>query len=194
MTIDAAMTDFQPGAACAVYTNCANAEARCLGCYFPEDSLGPTQYVPRDKKIEHPWTTQRKAERATRRKQQKRSEASQRGKASRRKGQRVERDFAKLTGGQRIPLSGALRGNLSNDVALPDGLKVEVKARATGFKQLYDWILDDVEKPDALVLKADNKPFLVVQTYAQWQAGRQPAPVDLKKLAEGLRLIEEAME
>lgn len=48
-------------------------------------------------------------------------------------------------------------------------------------------------KPDALILKADNKPFLVVQTYEMWAAGRQPAPVDLKKLADAMRLLEEAI-
>lgn len=191
---EATMTDFLIGDACEVRTNCANAEARCWSCAWPEDGLRPSEYLPRDPKIEHPLTTQLKQERATRRKAQKRSEASKRGKANRRKGQRVEREVAKLTGGQRVPLSGALRGSLSNDVALPDGLSVEVKARANGWIELYRWVLDDVEKPDAVFLKADNKPFLVVQTYDRWQAGRQPAPVDLKKLAEGLRLIEEAME
>lgn len=190
------MTDFQTGDECLVHDNCRQYPAQCLGCYFPEDALGPTQYIPRNKTIEHPLTTQRKAARATRRKEAKRSEASQRGKASRRKGQRVERDFAKLTGGQRIPLSGALRGNLSNDVALPaalGGLKVEVKARADSWKELYRWILDDIEKPDALILKADNKPYLVVQVYEVWAAGREASPVDLKKLGEAMRMLEEAV-
>lgn len=188
---------FETGDACAVRGNCRQYPARCLGCFFPEDALGPTQYLPRDPKIEHPLTTQLKAERATRRKAQKRRAASQRGKANRRKGQRVERDFAKLTGGQRIPLSGALRGTLSNDVALPPelgGLKVEVKYRSAGLATIYKWVLDAVEKPDAVVVKAPNQPFLVIQRYDQWAAGRQPAPVDLKKLAEGLRLIEEAVQ
>lgn len=187
------MANWPTGEGCPTFTNCANAGLACTGCFVPDDGRGPTAYVPRDTKVKHPATLAWEEERAARRKAQKQSEASKRGRASRRKGQRVERDFAKLTGGQRIPLSGALRGNLSNDVALPDGLKVEVKARADGWREIYRWILDDVEKPDALVLKADNQPFLVVQTYAQWAAGRQPAPVDLKKLAEGLRLIEEAM-
>lgn len=190
---------FVTGSACAVYATCANAEAQCWACVFPSEGMRPSEYVPRDPAIEHPITTALKAERKADRKRAKQSDASRRGKANRRKGQRVERDFAKLTGGARVPLSGALRGNLSNDVALPPslgGLKVEVKARAngTGFKTLYDWLLDEVECPDALVLKADNRPFLVVQTYAQWEAGRQPSPVDLKKLAEARRLLEEALE
>lgn len=54
-------------------------------------------------------------------------------------------------------------------------------------------MLDDAEKPDAVVLKADNKPWLVVQTYAQWEAGRQASPIDLKKFQAAMRLLEEAM-
>ena len=194
------MTDlsaFQTGDACDVRLNCRQYPAQCWACTWPDEGLRPSEYVPRDPKIEHPLTVQLKKDRAQARKQQKQSEASKRGKASRRKGQRVERDFAKLAGGTRIPLSGALRGSLSNDVALPPelgGLKVEVKYRTSGLSTLYKWVLDDVEKPDAVVVKAPNQPFLVIQRYDQWAAGRQPAPVDLKKLAEGLRLIEEAME
>lgn len=47
---------------CAVTENCRNYPAQCLGCFFPDDALGPTQYIPRDKTIEHPMTTIRKAE------------------------------------------------------------------------------------------------------------------------------------
>lgn len=196
MTTSEPLSLFETGDACLVREGCRNYPAQCWACVWPEEGLRPSEYVPRDPQVEHPLTTQLKKERATRRKAAKQSEASRRGKASRRKGQRVERDLAKRSGGSRIPLSGALRGNLSNDVAFPPelgGLKVEVKSRADAWKVLYRWVLDDVEKPDAVVLKADNKPFLVVQTYDTWAAGRQPAPVDLKKLAEAMRLLEEAI-
>lgn len=84
------------------------------------------------------------------------------GKSQRDKGQRREREFAKLIGGLRIPLSGAQEG-FSNDV---DGLgmKWEVKSRGTGFKTLYEWVLDEREKPDALALKVDRQPWLVCMT------------------------------
>ncbi len=187
---------FVTGSACAVYAVCANAEAQCWACVFPSEGMRPSEYVPRDPTIEHPITTALKAARKADRKRAKQSDASRRGTANRRKGQRVERDFAKLTGGQRVPLSGALRGNLSNDVALPPSLgslKVEVKYRSSGLATLYKWVLDEVERPDAVVVKMPNQPFLVIQTYAQWEAGRQPSPVDLKKLAEAQRLLEEAI-
>lgn len=88
------------------------------------------------------------------------------GKASRDKGARREREFAKLIGGTRVPLSGAMGGAYSNDVTggLFGDLRVEVKARADGWKQIYDWLLDEREKPDILALKADKKPWLVVMT------------------------------
>lgn len=190
--------EFATGDACLVRDNCRQYPAQCWACVWPDEGVRPSEYLPRDPKIEHPLTLQRKHDRAAQRKAAKHAEAASRGRRSRRKGQRVEREFAKLTGGQRIPLSGALRGTLSNDVALPPelgGLKVEVKARkdGAGFKRLYDWLLDDVEKPDALVLKADNKPFLVVQRYEVWAAGRQPVTIDVAKLAEARRLLEEAI-
>lgn len=184
------------GNGCSVAANCANAGMQCWACAFPEGGLTPTEYLPRDPKVVHPETTARLAARKLARKAAKQSEAAKRGAASRRKGQRVERDFAKLAGGARVPLSGALRGNLSNDVNLPPdlgGLSVEVKYRSSGLSTLYKWVLDAVEKPDAVVVKAPNQPFLVIQTYDQWAAGRQPAPVDLKKLGEAMRMMEEAI-
>ena len=84
------------------------------------------------------------------------------GKSQRDKGARREREFAKLIGGSRVPLSGAMDG-YSNDVK-GLGLEWEVKARKSGFKTLYDWIEDKRENPDAVALKVDNKPWLVCMT------------------------------
>lgn len=90
------------------------------------------------------------------------------GRASKQKGSRRELEFAKLIDGEKKPLSGALGGKYSNDVE-GMGLQWEVKARATGFKQIYDWVLDEREKPDALALKVDRKPWLVVMTLEKFQ-------------------------
>lgn len=84
------------------------------------------------------------------------------GKSQRDKGQRREREFAKLIGGLRVPLSGAQEGYANDVKGL--GLAWEVKARKTGFKTIYDWVLDEREKPDALALKVDHQPWLVVMT------------------------------
>ncbi len=174
--------------------DCRNAGAQCLGCTWPDEAIAPTAYLPRDPAHVHAVVAAARDARRRARQAAKRSAASQRGRASRRKGARVERDFAKLAGGARVPLSGALRGSLTNDVALPDGLRVEVKYRTTGLATLYKWVLDEAEKPDAVVVKAPNQPYLVIQTYDMWAAGRQPAPVDLAKLSEARRLLEEALE
>lgn len=82
------------------------------------------------------------------------------GKASRNKGKRGELEFAKLIGGKRVPLSGAQDG-FEGDV-LGIGLKWEVKRRKDGFKTLYKWLENEREKPDALAIRADRKPWLVV--------------------------------
>jgi hypothetical protein len=81
------------------------------------------------------------------------------GLMSKRKGQRTELEFAKLIDGKKTPLSGALGGEHSGDVK-GLGLTWECKARKDGFKQMYGWL----ENADALALKANRKPWLVVMT------------------------------
>lgn len=80
------------------------------------------------------------------------------GRRSKRKGNRAEREFAKLIGGERIPLSGSAGGSYTGDVK-GLGLLWECKARKDGFKQLYKWLEGDA---DALAIKADRKEWLVV--------------------------------
>jgi len=79
------------------------------------------------------------------------------GKSERRKGVEAEREFAKLIGGERVPLSGAAGGSYTGDV-VGLGLRWEVKRRADGFRSLYDWL----EGKDALAVRADRRPWLVV--------------------------------
>jgi Holliday junction resolvase len=85
------------------------------------------------------------------------------GRSSKRKGSNAEREFANITGGKRVPLSGAVEG-YANDVILPNGLKVEVKRRKDMEKTLYDWILDERERPDLVAFRADKKPWVVAMT------------------------------
>jgi hypothetical protein len=84
------------------------------------------------------------------------------GKSQRDKGMRGEREFAKLIGGLRVPLSGAQEG-YSNDV-IGLGLEWEVKRRKSGFKTLYEWVEDTRENPGAVALRVDNKQWLVCMT------------------------------
>lgn len=82
------------------------------------------------------------------------------GKRPRRKGTDAEREFARLVGGRRVPLSGSIGGDFAGDVEWPGVGRGEVKRRAQGFKQLYDWL----EGRDFLALRADRKEWLVVLT------------------------------
>jgi hypothetical protein len=83
------------------------------------------------------------------------------GRASRQKGYRREREVVLALGeaglsAQRMPLSGALGGDLRGDVMV-EGVRLEVKGRAEPPKVLEGWLRDN----DALVLIADRKPWRV---------------------------------
>ena len=89
------------------------------------------------------------------------------GKAQRDKGYRVENNVRKkaldhgLDASYRVPLSGG--GSIKGDIVVgcensKERWTLEVKCRASGFKQIYDW----KDTHDALVIKADNKKALVV--------------------------------
>ena len=80
------------------------------------------------------------------------------GKAERRKGIEAEREFAKLVGGTRVPLSGSAGGEFAGDVMWPGVGRGEVKRRADGFVQLYRWL----EGRDFVAMRADRKAWLVV--------------------------------
>jgi hypothetical protein len=102
------------------------------------------------------------------------------GKASRDKGNRVERAIVAALqqdgfAAERVPLSGAARGRFGGDVSVPvlgRDMRLEVKARANGFRRLYDWLAgeDGGEPPDMLVLKADRLEPLVVMPLRVAQA------------------------
>jgi hypothetical protein len=79
------------------------------------------------------------------------------GRSERRKGVEAEREFARLIGGERVPLSGAAGGRYAGDV-IGLGMRWECKRRKDGFKRLYDWL----DGADALAVRADRRPWLVV--------------------------------
>jgi Holliday junction resolvase len=88
------------------------------------------------------------------------------GKASRDKGNRAERAIVKFLqergfAAERVPLSGSAGGSYLGDLTVPiigTSRVVEVKARAKGFRQLYDWLVDR----DILIVRADRSEPLVV--------------------------------
>ncbi|MCH8346569.1 MAG: helix-turn-helix domain-containing protein [Chloroflexi bacterium] len=113
------------------------------------------------------------------------------GLSQRQKGLRREREFAQLTGGKRVPLSGAAGGEYTGDVKAL-GMTWEVKARAAGFRELYKWL----DGSDALALKADRQEWLVVLPYETLRAmldrpgspgGRPRVQVPVHKVLHTLR-------
>ena len=80
------------------------------------------------------------------------------GLRSRRKGVRVELAIAKLIGARKV--SRAYQAGHDLELLLGDDrmLRVECKARADGFRQLYDWL----NERDILIIKSDRREPLVV--------------------------------
>src|SRR5690554_5119255 len=78
------------------------------------------------------------------------------GRSQRRKGVEAEREFARLIGGRRVPLSGAQEGWRGDVVGM--GLTWECKRRADGWRELYRWL----EQVDAVAIRSDRRPWLVV--------------------------------
>jgi hypothetical protein len=137
--------------------NCRN-PARCPDC------VDGSNYLPADRRIKHPAKIRREEEKLAARRAWRSSASFKRGKDNNRQGKRAEREVAKSTGGKVIPLSGNLGGNLSGDVILPNGMRVEVKGRAdgSGFALLHRWLEQGDKKPDALILRADRQKDLLV--------------------------------
>jgi hypothetical protein len=75
------------------------------------------------------------------------------GLRSRRKGARVELAIAKLIGARKV--SRAYQAGHDLELILGDDrmLRIECKARADGFRELYSWL----QERDLLVLKADGR-------------------------------------
>jgi hypothetical protein len=80
------------------------------------------------------------------------------GHHSRRKGAHVELAIAKLIGARKV--SSAYQAGHDLELPLGDGrmLRIECKARADGFRQLYD----SLNQRDVLIVKADRQEPLVV--------------------------------
>jgi len=86
------------------------------------------------------------------------------GRRSRAKDARTERGIVnalKARGIAALPLSGTVGGRFAGDIVLQlmgRDLCVEVKARADGFRELYNWL----DGRDVLIVKADRREPLVV--------------------------------
>ena len=89
------------------------------------------------------------------------------GRSAKRKGTRVEREFVNIAKAEgldahRVPGSGAFEG-LPNDVVI-EGHRCECKARKNGWATMERWIAGS----DALLLKPDRSPSMVVMWWDDW--------------------------
>lgn len=227
---------------------CKNAGMRCLSCMWPDETIAPTEYLPVAPHHLHPVVQARQDARRRARQTAKRSDASKRGRANKRKGSVFEREVARVTGGHTQPGSGAFRGALSNDVIGGDHLgAIQIEAKygsSYPTATLYDWLakgdlwfvagqrtafvlttlarwdvrqwdglavrcvtskrvgtwetflLDEAEKPEVVITRRPRGERLVLQLIPHWirhMGGAQSVPVDLAKVAEARRLLEEAI-
>jgi Holliday junction resolvase len=91
------------------------------------------------------------------------------GRAPRRKGDRLEHALVRALqehgfAAERVPLSGSAGGSYTSNLTVPllgRDLRIEAKARGTGFNQLYSW-LNGADGADLLIVRADRSEPLVV--------------------------------
>ena len=132
-------------------------------------------YIPEDKKILSPAQIQKKEERKAEKARLKASEASKRGKKSKRKGYTGEREIVQLLNkygikAERVPLSGALKSEKMKgdiDCTINGELKkIESKRRKDGFRELYKFIEQD--DCNYIFMRADRKDWIVAMTFGEW--------------------------
>lgn len=165
-------------AQCSVSENCKVSGQNCPFC------INGNEYSPVDKRVLFPAEAERLQVRADARREHRQSEAYKVGKKSNRKGKRREREIAKLLGGERVPMSGALDG-LPNDVVLPNGWRTEVKARKSGLAVLYGWL----EDADVVAFREIGGEWLFVMDLAHFKLWLDGESIRRQSLAAALAAI-----
>lgn len=156
---------------CKVSENCLNEIELREQCWICENY---NLYRPQDKKILSPAQIEKKEKRKTEKKEKKASDASKRGRAAKRKGYTGENEIVKLLQkydipAERVPLSGALKGNLAGDInTIIHGKKkkIESKRRKDGFKELYKFLEQD--DCDYIFMRADRKGWIVAMPFEEF--------------------------
>jgi hypothetical protein len=104
------------------------------------------------------------------------------GLRSRRKGARVELSIAKLIGARKV--SRAYQAGHDLELALGEErmLRIECKARADGFRQLYDWL----NERDILIVKSHRQePLAVLRLGLAAEIAKGATQIRSKKDARG---------
>lgn len=140
-------------------------------CWICEDY---SLYSPIDKRILCKRQIRQREEKKLQKKQLKESSASKRGKRAKKKGYEGEREIVLLLEkynieAKRVPLSGALKGELAGDIKCTikgKPRKIESKRRADGFKEDYKYLEQD--GCDFVFKRADRKGWIVEMTFETW--------------------------
>jgi Holliday junction resolvase len=111
------------------------------------------------------------------------------GRSPRQKGNRMERALVRALqeagfAAERVPLSGAAGGSYTADLTVPllgRDLRVEAKARGSGFNQLYSWL----GGADLLIVRADRSEPLVILAFR--------LAVEIAKAAENSRSVRDGV-
>lgn len=134
---------------CKVRENCKNYTRVRDQCWCCE---GYKLYIPEDPKILSPAQMQKREERKAEKERLKHTEASKRGRRSKKKGYTGETEVVKLLEqyhipAERVPLSGALKSDkYSCDVTCQingNTKRIEVKRRKSGMKTIQKWLDED---------------------------------------------------
>jgi len=156
---------------CKVKDNCLNHLELRDQCWICEEYK---MYRPKNIRILSPAQIERREKRKQDKKEKRASEASKRGKAAKRKGYTGENEIVKLLSkydipAERVPLSGALKGNLAGDIntiIAGKEKKIESKRRKDGFKELYKFLEQD--GCNYIFMRADRKDWIVAMTFEEW--------------------------
>ena len=103
----------------------------------------------------------------------KQTEASKRGKRSKRKGYDGEAEVVKLLQkngieAERVPLSGALKSEkYSCDVVLSNGKRIEVKRRKSGLKTIQKWLEED-QNSNYIFFREDYGDWIVIMPVVEF--------------------------
>lgn len=90
------------------------------------------------------------------------------GSAAKRKGDRAEREIAKMFGAERSYWQPEQEGETKKPdlYDIPYLGRCEVKIRSNGFKQLYDWLSNNA----GLFVRADRRPWIVIMPAQDFKA------------------------
>ncbi len=155
---------------CEVRENCLQYTRKREQCWACEDY---SLYLPEDKRVLSPRQVKDMQARKAEKIRMKQTDASKRGKKSKRKGYSGENELVKLLQKwghkvERVPLSGALRSEAYGaDVTLPGGKRGEVKRRKAGLKTVYDWLEQD-SYSDMVFFRADYKNWIVIMPIEEY--------------------------